>query len=175
MMTERSPDTPREGEGPVVRTAYIALHIKLGSIEAARRADLWHQGLRPIGPGRRRLAGHRRLRLRRGFGPVGSDLRQSRGVLWVKGVPVKVELELVAYARDVTELALHPFNLRWPVGTKRYEQLAIEAIDAIADAMMASVRAPVRQTVDREAAIPDCQPVAIELLRFGSERRLACR
>jgi hypothetical protein len=159
----------------VVRTAYIALHIKLGSIEAARRADLWHQGLLPIGPGKRRLAGHRRLRLRRGFEPGGSDLRQSRGVLWVKGVPVKVELELVAYARDVTELALHPFNLRWPVGTKRYEQLATEAIDAIADAMMASVRAPARRTVGREVVASNGPPVSIELLQPGSERRLACR
>jgi hypothetical protein len=88
---------------------------------------------------------------------------------------VKVELELVAYARDVTELALHPFNLRWPVGTKRYEQLAAEAITAIAEAMMASVRAPARQTVDREAVTPGCQPISIELLQPGSERRLACR
>ena len=88
---------------------------------------------------------------------------------------MKVELELVAYARDVTELALHPFNLRWPVGSKRYEQLAAEAITAIAEAMMASVRAAVPQTVGRDAVTPNCQPIAIELLQPGSERRLACR
>ncbi len=154
----------------MVRTAYIARHMKLGSIEATRRADLWHQGLRPVGLGKRRLAAATRLRLRGGFEPVGSDLRQTRGVLWLKGVPVRVELELVAYAHDVTELALHPFNLRWPVGTKRYEQRATEAIDVIGDAMMAidHVRA-------RESVAAPSEPAIIGLLQPGSERRLACR
>src|ERR1700722_17019877 len=105
---------------------YFSQTIPMTSSEAIEAAEAWYESLAPVGHrGGWLRAGHR-LRLRRGFAPMRSDplvLRRALGVLWTAAVPVSVELALVAHSEQRSELALHPFDLRWPVGTKRYGNL----------------------------------------------------
>ena len=54
-----------------------------------------------------------------------------RGVLWVKARPIRVSLEFSMWSTSVTEVALRPTGVAWPVGTKAYGDRVVAILDDI--------------------------------------------
>jgi hypothetical protein len=48
------------------------------------------------------------------------QLYAVRGMLWMNGQPIRVDLEFSMWSATASELALRPAHLAWPVRTERY-------------------------------------------------------
>jgi hypothetical protein len=135
----------------VLNTAYISRIFPLGPADAIAATEAWHCDLASAAGGGRLVAAHR-LRLRERFETTGCDpllLRRLRGTLWVGGWPVAVELELVSYSRDASEIAVRPSSTRWPVLTERYEKDATRAVNEIVSAIKIAAKSRVKQPTKR--------------------------
>ena len=135
----------------MLKTAYISRIFPLGPADAIDATEAWHRDLAPAAAGGRLVAAHR-LRLRQRFETTGCDpllLRRLRGTLWVGGWPVAVELELVTYSQDASEMAVRPCSTRWPVLTERYEKDATRAVNEIVSAIKIAAKSRVKQPAER--------------------------
>jgi hypothetical protein len=136
----------------VLNTAYISRLFPLGPADAIDATEAWRCDLAPAA-GRGRLVAAHRLRLRQCFEATGCDpllLRRLRGTLWVGWWPVAVELELVSYSRDASEIAVRPSSTRWPVLTERYEKDATRAVEEVVSAIKIAAKSRVKQRRKRQ-------------------------
>ncbi len=132
----------------MLNTAYISRIFPLGPADAIDATEAWRCDLASAASGGRLVAAHR-LRLRQCFETTGCDpllLRRLRGTLWVDGWPVAVELELVSFSRDASEIAVRPSSIRWPVLTERYEKDATRAVEEIVSAIKIAAKSRVKKS-----------------------------
>jgi hypothetical protein len=74
-----------------------------------------------------------------------------RGVLWMKGRPIRVTLEFSIWSATVSELALRPARFAWPVRTERYVRWAAHVLEDVAGSVTG--RVAVNPTHDPEAVV----------------------
>ena len=115
-------------------TAFIARRFDIHPSEVPGAAADWHRGLPPVRVGRNSVQFDHQFRLasepeeRR---PDPLQLYAVRGVLWVKARPIRVSLEFSMWSTSVTEVALRPTGVAWPVGTKAYGDRVVAILDDI--------------------------------------------
>jgi hypothetical protein len=65
-----------------------------------------------------------------------------RGIVWLFGRPIRVELAFSIWSDTVSELTLRPATLTWPVCTEHYEIRAVRLLEDVASSVT-SMRRPV--------------------------------
>lgn len=104
----------------------------------------WHERLPAATLGRRSIRVGSRFWLAANPHKASSDpleLYRVRGLLWLFGRPIRVMLEFSVWSDTVSEVALRPANLAWPVCTERYGRRAARVLEDVV-ASVTSQRAP---------------------------------
>lgn len=124
----------------MTNTLYVSRRLGLSPPEAALATDLLHEQLSDAATGPRKRLAANGLR----FGRSGASrvpdlrlLRRHRASIRVFGRWVPVELELLRWSSELSELGLRPCGTWWPVGTRRYFDAASGAIDDISKRLIA--------------------------------------
>ncbi len=122
-------------------TAFISRRFDIHPSEVPGAAADWHRGLPPVRVGRNSVQFDHQFRLasepEQGH-PDPLQLYAVRGVLWVKARPIRVSLEFSIWSSSVTEVAMRPSGLAWPVGTKAYWDRVAAILDDIIESVAAS-------------------------------------
>jgi hypothetical protein len=63
------------------------------------------------------------------------ELYRVRGVLWMFGRPIRVMLEFSIWSNTVSQVALRPAKLTWPVCTERYGRRAAQVLEDVATSL----------------------------------------
>ncbi len=116
-------------------SAHASTQIPVRPSDGAAVADHW-RGQLGQAPVRRFVRPAARLRLWDGSSssePDPTPLRPIPAVLWVRGRPVSVYLELSAWSATSTTVAIRPRRLSLLIGTQRYATAAHRALDGIAE------------------------------------------
>ncbi len=120
-------------------TAYISENLPLCPAEAAAIADVWHGGLGETTTWSHYVRGAERLWLGAELQRVGADrfgVRQVPGILWVRGLPVRIEFEMSAWSTGVTTMAIRPRGRLSIAGRSGYVEAAYRAVRDIARCFM---------------------------------------
>jgi len=139
-------------------TAFISRRFDIHPSEVPGAAADWHRGLPPVRVGRNSVQVDHRFRLAtepEQQRPDSFQLYAVRGVLWVKARPVRVSLEFSVWSPRVTEVALRPMGLAWPVGTKAYG----DRVTAILDDIIESLAVPVicRRVIGEDVPVAEAE------------------
>jgi hypothetical protein len=119
-------------------TAYISENLPIGPAEAAAIADVWHGRLGETATRSHYVRGAERLWLGAELQRVSADrfgVRQVPGILWVHGLPVRVELEMSVWTSGVTTMAIRPRG-RFSIAGPGYVEAAYRAVRDIARCLM---------------------------------------
>ena len=126
----------------MINSAFVSLRMPIHPASVQCQVGKWHQNLSPVvGPSGRVLVG-RRLWLaadRRPPNPDRSQLYAVKGLLWMSGRPIRVDLEFSMWSATVTEVGLRPAHLLWPVRTERYGRQAAQLLEEIIGAVTGCV------------------------------------
>jgi len=117
--------------------AHASMQIPVRPPDAAAVADHW-RGQLGRAPVRRFVRPAARLWLWDGSSssePDPTPVRPMPGVLWVRGRPVWVYLELSAWSATSTTVAIRPRRLSLLIGTQRYATAVHRALDGIAEGL----------------------------------------
>jgi hypothetical protein len=128
--------------------------------------EQWHQSL-PAGATARVRCGSR-FWLAAKPDEASSDpleLYRVRALLWLFGRPIRVELEFSIWSDTVSQVALRPAKLTWPVCTERYGRRAARVLEDVVTALT-SQGAPL---VARPCGATPCS-VSVGPLRVFSAR-----
>ena len=99
----------------------------------------WHQSLPAITLGRRSMRAGSRFWLATSPHQRSSDpleLYRIRGLLWMNGRPIRVVLEFSMWSATVSQVALRPAKLTWPVCTERYGRRAARVLEDVATSLI---------------------------------------
>ena len=86
------------------------------------------------------------------------ELYRVRGVLWMFGRPIRVTLEFSIWSNAVSQVALRPAKLTWPVCTERYGRRAAQVLEDVAASLIS-------QTAPRIARPCEATPHFVSDLR----------
>ena len=64
------------------------------------------------------------------------QLYAVRGILWMNGRPIRVSLECSMWSDTVSQLAVRPAGLAWPVRTDRFGRRAVQVLEDVVGAVM---------------------------------------
>ena len=143
-------------------TAFISRRFDIHPSAVPGVVAEWHRGLVPVRAGRNSVLVDRRFRLasepdRRGPDPL--RLYAVRGVLWVTARPIRVSLEFSMWSDDVTQVALRPTGLAWPVGTRAYG----DRVGAVLDDVIEALGNPVtcHRVIDEVTPVEEAAPALV--------------
>jgi hypothetical protein len=103
-----------------------------------------------------------RFRLASEPGQRGPDPLQRyavRGVLWVTARPIRVSLEFSMWSEDVTQVALRPSGLAWPVGTNAHGDRVIAVLDEIIESL--AIRVMFHRMIDEVTPVDEAAPASL--------------
>jgi hypothetical protein len=107
----------------MIDTTFVSTRLSVPPSRIHTAIGKWHQSLPSITMARRYVRFGHRLWLATESQLASSDplqLYAVRGILWMNGQPIRVDLEFSKWSATVSELALRPAHLAWPVRTERY-------------------------------------------------------
>jgi hypothetical protein len=134
-------------------TAFISSRMDMHPASVDTAVAEWHRSLPPVAGARTFVRLGRRLWLATQPQLVSSDplqLYAVRGILWINGWPIRVILECSMWSATVSQVAIRPAHLSWPVRSGSYWSRAA----AVLDDVIGSLAAP---TVVEKADVPEGQ------------------
>jgi hypothetical protein len=117
----------------VTDTHFVSTTLSIHPSDVRSTVEEWHQGLPAVTFARRMRCGSR-LWLATKSHQVSSDpleLYRVRGLLWMFGRSIRVELEFSIWSYTITQVALRPANLAWPVCTEQYGRRAARILEDV--------------------------------------------
>jgi hypothetical protein len=136
----------------MIDTAFVSTRLNLHPSSAQSALTEWHQSLPPVTRAREFVRCENRLWLAALPEQGNSDPNQLyavRGILWVNGRPIRVGLECSMWSHTVSQLALRPAHLAWPVRNGRYGRRAAQVLEDVVESLMGMAaihRAPCQQS-----------------------------
>jgi hypothetical protein len=118
----------------MIDTTFVSTRLSVPPSGIHTAIGKWHQSLPPITMARRYVRFGHRLWLATESQQPSSDplqLYAVRGILWMNGQPIRVDLELSKWSATVSEFALRPAHLAWPVRTERYACRAAQILEDV--------------------------------------------
>ena len=117
----------------MTNTYFVSTKLNVHPSKLYSAVEKWHQSLPAVTPARRVRFGSRfwlaTTRRRASSDPL--ELYRVRGLLWLYGRPVRVELEFSIWSDTLSQVALRPADLAWPVRTERYRRRARQALEDV--------------------------------------------
>jgi hypothetical protein len=126
----------------MIDTTFVSTRLNVPPSGIHTAIGKWHQSLPSITMARRYVRFGPRLWLATESQQASSDplqLYAVRGILWMNGQPIRVDLELSKWSATVSELALRPAHLAWPVRTERYACRAAQILEDVVGSMAGQV------------------------------------
>ena len=123
----------------MIDTALVSTRLSVHPSSAPRALREWHESLPPVTRARGFVRFENRLWLAAMPEQKNTDpdqLYAVRGILWMNGRPIRVGLECSMWSDTVSQLALRPAGLAWPVRTDRYGRRAVQALEDAVGAVM---------------------------------------
>ena len=123
----------------MIDTAFVSTRLSVHPSSAPRALGESHESLPPVTRARGFVRFENRLWLaampeQRNTDP--DQLYAVRGILWMNGRPIRVSLECSMWSDTVSQLALRPAGLAWPVRTDRYGRRAVQVLEDVVGAVM---------------------------------------
>ena len=121
----------------MVESVYLSKRLDVRPDELAHVALRWCRGLVPL------RQSSRMARVSKGFW-LDSELSDSaaapkvHGFVWTYGRPVPVTLEFTEWSKTQSELGVCPRSLTWPVGTVRYVNRVLLALENMSEELCSS-------------------------------------
>ena len=117
----------------MTNTYFVSTKLNVHPSKLYSAVEKWHQSLPATTPARRVRLGSRfwlaTTRHQASSDPF--ELYRVRGLLWLYGRPVRVELEFSIWSDALSQVALRPANLAWPVCTEQYRRRATQALEDV--------------------------------------------
>jgi hypothetical protein len=123
----------------MIDTAFVSTRLSLHPSSAQSALREWHQSLPPVMRARGCVRFENRLWLAampEQGNPDPDQLYAVRGTLWMNGRPIRVGLECSMWSGTVSQLALRPALLAWPVRTDRYGRRAVQVLEDVVGSVM---------------------------------------
>ena len=136
----------------MIDTAYVSTRLNIHPSSAQGALREWHQSLPVVMRTRGCVRFESRLWLAAmpEQGSLDPDqLYTVRSTLWMNGLPIRVGLECSMWSDTVSQLAIRPERLAWPVRTDRYGRRAAQVLEDVVESIMRTAalhRAPCQQS-----------------------------
>ena len=132
----------------MLESCVVSTKLRVHPSDVHTAVEEWHQSLPAVTLGRRTMRVASRFWLataphQRSADPL--ELYRVQGLLWMNCRPIRVMLEFSMWSATVSQVALRPAKLTWPVCTERYGRTAARVLKDVASCL-ASQSAPL---VDR--------------------------
>ena len=155
----------------MTNTYVVSTRLNVHPSKLNSAVECWYESLPAVAFPRRVRVGSR-LWLATTRHQASSDpleLYRVQGVLWLYGRPIRVELEFSIWSDTVSQVALRPANLAWPVRTEQYERRAAQVLDDVVASVTYQSAPLVAQTcVSAPRLVPDFQPLSGLQCEVGS-------
>jgi hypothetical protein len=124
----------------MIDTAFISSPMDMHPASVDTEVAEWHRGLPPVAGARKFVHLGRRLWLATQPQVRSSDplqLYAVRGILWINGWPTRVILECSMWSTTVSQVAIRPTHLSWPVRSRSYWSRATAVLDDVIGSLAA--------------------------------------
>jgi len=123
----------------VLDSCVVSTKLRVHPSDVQSAVEEWHQSLPAVTLDRRTMRVGSRFWLataphQRSADPL--ELYRVRGVLWMNCRPIRVMLEFSMWSATVSEVALRPAKLTWPVCTERYGRRAARVLEDVATSLI---------------------------------------
>ena len=123
----------------MIDTAFVSTRLNIHPASIQGALSKWHQSLPPVMRACSCVRFESRLWLaavpEQGYSDP-DQLYAVRGMLWMNGRPIRVGLECSMWSGTVSQLALRPARLAWPVRTDRYGRRAAQVLEDVVGSVM---------------------------------------
>jgi hypothetical protein len=122
----------------MIDTTFVSKRMGVHPSSVHAAVGKWHRSLPSVTMARGNVRFGHRLWLAaesQQGSPDPFQLYAVRGILWMNGQPIRVDLEFSMWSATVSELALRPAHLAWPVRTERYACRAAQVLEDVVGAV----------------------------------------
>jgi len=126
----------------VLDSCVVSTKLRVHPSDVHSAVEEWHRSLPAVTLGHRSMRVGSRFWLATAPHQRSSDpleLYRVRGLLWMNCRPIRVMLEFSMWSVTVSQVALRPAKLTWPVCTERYGRRAARVLEYVATSLTSEV------------------------------------